>query len=200
MNRAILGFLVAATCLLSFPSQAADAPTKIATSQSNELIPVVIWQLDRESFKPVRHSWVVDADTMLRVTYDDGATWFAFKPVLADQQHGLLALEILVRQDVGRGEVSWVKKAALTLQEGRAGKVALAPATGLEPAEFSLQILEFKLVSSSELAHPDSPQVDLANASEGCCVQCGAQRACDCSACIPGCGSCCLRGCFCVTC
>ena len=200
MKRINLALLVAVTLLVSWPCQATDAPTDSATAQTNGLIPVVVWQLDRESFKPVRHSWVVDADTMLRVTYDDGATWFAFKPVFADQQQGLLALEVLVQQDLGRGKVDWVKKAALTLQPGRAGTVAIAPAAGIEPAEFSLQILEFKMVSPSELAPLDSPQVDPANVGEGCCVQCGSQRACDCAACIPGCGSCCLRGCYCVTC
>jgi len=189
------------------PPEAADA----AAAVSSGFVQVAIWEIRREGYPAVRHAWTAGSDTMVRVTWDDGATWYGFRPTFGDSVRGMLAIMVVSRDEVGRGEVAWRDRAGITLVSGEVGRVTLPLADGTSYLDVQLELLSIKDVPASELA----PVASEAQAVDGggialggggggtqsCCVECEGVRACDCSVCLPACHqSCCRGGCFCQTC
>jgi hypothetical protein len=172
-------------------------------------IPVAIWELRREGFPTVRHAWVAGSDRMLRVSWDNGASWFGFKPLYLDRERGTLMLSVRTREEVGRGETEWRSKASLTIVSDRDGRVTFL-ATETSPAlDVWLHLVEIKEVSPDEIKVDTTPspaesgvggaQTDAGG--RGCCVTCQQVQACDCSVCIEACHAvCCSGGCACPPC
>jgi hypothetical protein len=203
--------IVLGLAALSPASATAADDTAVVSAQG--FVPVAIWEVRREGFPTVRHAWVAGSDAMLRVSWDNGATWYGFRPVFTDTARGLLALKAATREELGRGEVGWRETAGVSLATGQEARVAFESAGGDATIEVTLELLEVTDVSPSELkAGPPSRDVaaegDLVVPMAGgggglgsCCVSCNGVLACDCSVCIAAChASCCKAGCFCLTC
>jgi hypothetical protein len=211
-NRILMLPLLIVAALVAAPARPAEQVAAARAEPAQGFVPVAIWELRREGFPAVRHAWVAGSDKMLRVSYDDGVTWYGFRPVFADVARGLLALKLVVREELGRGETGWRDAAGITLATGAEGKATLPATPTAAAGEITLVLVEVKEVSPTELA-PEAPQVD-ASAAEpnvipmaggggigSCCVSCQGVRVCDCSVCISACHtSCCLPGCFCLHC
>jgi hypothetical protein len=212
-NYKVAALLLVVLSLVAVPPGAARAEDAIVVPVPSGFVPVAIWEVRREGFPAVRHAWVVGTETMLRVSWDDGATWFGFRPLYADAARGLLALRVAAREELGRGEVAWVDKVGVTLLTDQAGQVTITAGDGKETLDVSLEVLSVREESPAVLQGPDP----VAAADDGggividsepggggperCCVTCEGVLACDCSVCIPAChASCCAEGCFCQSC
>jgi hypothetical protein len=211
-NRRVTALLLVLLALVVVPPGAVRAQEPVVVSAPSGFVPVAVWEVRREGFPAVRHAWVVGTETMLRVSWDDGATWFGFRPLYADTARGMLALRVVAREELGRGEVAWLDKAGVTLLTGQAGRVTLPVGGGKEILDIHLEVLSVKEASPADLQGPDP----LAAAEDGggavinsapgggpesCCVTCEGVRACNCSVCIPACHlSCCAAGCYCQSC
>lgn len=176
-------------------------------------VPVAVWELRRDGFPAIRHAWVAGSEKMLRVSWDDGATWYGFRPVFTDAARGLLALKLVTREELGRGEVAWRETAGVSLVAGQPSQTTFKSGSGDATIELSLELIEVKEVSPSELqveAEAGDAAVDggvvvpMAGGGGGlgsCCVSCQGVLVCDCSVCVVAChASCCRGGCFCLTC
>jgi hypothetical protein len=173
-------------------------------------VPVAVWQLHREGFPAITHAWVAGSETMLRVSWDNGTSWYGFQPVFLDTARELLAIRVFSRDELGRGETGWIERTAVTFVKGGEASVTLAATA--QSAELSLRL---ELSSVAEMS-PDSlakESVEVGADGGGviplaggggigsCCVACNGVIACDCSVCIAAChASCCRPGCFCLTC
>ncbi len=214
-NRFCPLLLLVPLALLTVPAYPGEPGATAAPPAADGFVPVAIWELHRDGFPTIKHAWVAGSEKMLRVSFDDGISWYGFRPVFTDATRGLLALKVAVREELGRGEVAWRDKAGLTLTAGLEAKITL-PATATTPAgEVTARLLEVKEVSPSELkqaapeldataAQPDGGVLPMAPPHGGlgsCCVSCQGMRVCDCSVCIEACQtSCCLGGCYCLSC
>ncbi len=212
LSTLVLLLLVLALAAAPPPAQAGDPGTAATVSAADGFIPVAIWELRREGFPTVKHAWVAGSDKMLRVSYDDGVTWYGFRPVFTDTARGLLALKVVVREEVGRGDVEWRDKAGVAIVAGVDAKATLPPSATSAAIEVTFKLLEVKEISPSELK-PEATEADPTAVDNGvlpmwggggigsCCVQCHGMRVCDCSVCITEChASCCVGGCFCQSC
>lgn len=212
-QRPIVALLLLALAFVAVPALPAGSDVTATAAPAEGFVPVAIWELRREGFPTVKHAWVAGSDKMLRISYDDGITWYAFRPVFTDTARGLLALKLEVREELGRGETGWREAAGMVLAAGAEAKATLPKTPTAEAAEVTLTLVEVREVSPSEL-QPETPEADAAAADPGgvvpmaggggfgsCCVSCQGIRVCDCSVCIVQCHtSCCLGGCFCLDC
>ena len=212
-NRRVTALLLVVLALVALPPGAVRAEEALLVPAPSGFVPVAIWEVRREGFPAVRHAWVVGTETMLRVSWDDGATWFGFRPLYADAARGMLALRVAAREELGRGEVGWVDKAGVTLLTDQAGRVTILAGDGKEILDVSLEVVSVREASPAELRGPDpvAAAEELGGVvidsepggggPERCCVTCEGVRACNCSVCIPTCHlSCCAEGCFCQSC
>ncbi len=205
--------LIVAAAFTAAPAYAAEPDATATAPPAQGFVPVAIWELHREGFPTARHAWVAGSEKMLRVSYDDGITWYGFRPIFTDKARGLLALKIAVREELGRGEVAWRDAAGVTVNAGADANVTLPPTATSAAAEVTLRLVEVDEVSPSELKE-ETPDTSVSSAPTpgptpllvggglgSCCVSCQGMRVCDCSVCIVECHtSCCLGGCFCMTC
>ena len=145
--------LLAVTFVL--PMNGAAAKDTASAAGQDGLIPVVVWQVSRPGSLPSRTTWMVGTDAMFRLTYDDGKTWYGFKPLFADSEKGFLAVRAFQGKGTADGEQDWTEKAAVTVVQGRPATVRL----GDEP-ELSIEILEFKTVSVRDLKRPEAHNVE----------------------------------------
>jgi len=203
--------LCVALALVAAPPSVAVAGDDTFVSTPLGFVPVALWEIRREGYPAVRHAWAAGTDTMLRVSWDDGVTWYGFRPMFTDSVRGMLALKVASRDELGRGEIGWKDKAGITLVTGRVGRVTIPAGSGNPSLDIALELLNVKDVSPLELKAPssDAEVVDLGGVAlnssgggpESCCVTCQGVRACNCSVCIPECHqSCCAGGCFCQSC
>lgn len=212
-NASVGALLCIVLVLVAMPPPAANAADEAAAFATEGFVPVAIWEVRREGFPAVKHAWVAGADVMLRVSWDNGTTWYGFRPVFTDSSRGLLALKMATREELGRGEIGWRETVGVSLVAGREARVAFEAAAGNAKLEVTLELLEVKEVAPSELkaeapasdaAADGGIAVPMAGGGGGlgsCCVSCEGVLACDCSACIAAChASCCRPGCFCMTC
>jgi len=207
-------FGIALTILLLVVAAAPASPAEPGASgvvAADGFVPVAIWELQREGFPTIRHAWVAGSDKMLRVSWDDGVTWFGFKPVFSDTARGMLAISVMAREEIGRGEVDWREKANLTIVTGHDGRVTLAATATALSLDVTLKLLEIREVSPAEIksdtttdsAASDQGASPMSGGGGGrsCCVSCQGVLVCDCSVCIQAChASCCVGGCFCQPC
>jgi hypothetical protein len=212
-NRPGIVLMLLLLAVVAASAQPAAPGTAATVAPAEGFVPVAIWELHREGFPTARHAWVAGSEKMLRVSYDDGITWYAFRPAFVDTARGLLDLKVVVREELGRGEVAWRDAAGVTITVGADAKVTLPATATAAAAEVTLKLIEVKEVSPSELK-PETPDADsaatdpevipMAGGGGGlgsCCVSCQGMRVCDCSVCIVQCHtSCCLGGCFCQHC
>ena len=208
--RVMLCVVLALAGLPAWPATAADDQVVVS---AEGFVPVAIWELRREGYPTIKHSWVAGSEKMLRVSWDDGATWYGFRPVFTDAARGLLAVKLAAREELGRGEVAWRDTAGISLVSGQPARAALRSATGESTIEVTLELIEVREISPSELK-AEEPTSEIAADAGGavpmaggggglgsCCVSCQGVLACDCSVCIAAChAACCVGGCFCMTC
>jgi hypothetical protein len=201
--------------LVAAPARPAEPASAATVAPAVAFVPVAIWEVSRAGYPTVRHAWVAGSDKMLRISWDDGATWFGFKPVFTDAARGLLAVSVQTRDEAGRGEVTWKEQTSLTVGADHDSRVTL-PATALASAlDVTLRLVEVREVSPSEIkpqtesdaaadAEIAGGGVPMAGGGGGgrtCCVACQGILACDCAVCIQACHtSCCVGGCFCPPC
>jgi hypothetical protein len=213
MRKDSFGIALALLLLVVWAAPASPAePGASRAPATDGFVPVAIWELQREGFPTVKHAWVAGSDKMLRISWDDGATWFGFKPVFSDTARGMLAISVMAREEIGRGEVDWREKVRLTIVADHDGRVSLPFTASAPTLDVTLKLLEIREVSPSELkcdtkvdsaaADPGgTPMASGGGGGRSCCVSCQGVLVCDCSVCIEAChASCCVGGCFCQPC
>jgi hypothetical protein len=157
----IVLLLLAAASIV--PLHVAGAREGATATDGEATIPVVIWQVSRPGALPAKNAWMVGTDAMFRLTYDDGANWYAFKPVFADSDKGFLAVRAFQGEGAADGgEQEWTEKAAVTVVQGRPASVQIG-----DGAPFSIEILEFKTVSARDLKQPGSHTGEAGDSSSG---------------------------------
>lgn len=155
----VLLLLVAAFIV---PLHVAGAREGATAKDGEATIPVVIWQVSRPGALPAKNAWMVGTDAMFRLTYDDGATWYAFKPLFADSEKGFLAVRAFQGKAAADGEQEWTEKAAVTVVRGRPATVQIGGG-----APFSIEIMEFKTVSARDLKQPGAHTGEAGDSSSG---------------------------------
>ena len=163
VKRSIL-YLVKALvlCALVVPVHAAQTQTAAQGSGEHAGTQVVVWQVSRPGALPARNAWMVGTDAMFRLTYDDGANWYAFKPVFADSEKGFLAVRAFQGEGAADGGQEWTERAAVTVVQGRPATVQIG-----EGAPFSIEILEFKTVSARDVKQPEAHTGEAGDSSSG---------------------------------
>jgi hypothetical protein len=209
-KRLAVALMLVLVVFLALPALGAE-PVQTATAEpATPFVPVAIWELSRDGFPAVRHAWVAGSDKMLRVSWDDGATWVGFKPTFSDTSRKLLTISVRVQEEIGRGEVEWREKATLTLLGDQVGRVSLAAGSMSPAVDVTLRLIEIKEVAPCDLQPESSAAADAGSGvvpmsggggGKHCCVTCQGVTACDCAVCIEACQtSCCVGGCFCPPC
>jgi hypothetical protein len=212
-QRLCLAILLVVVAFAAAPSCPAQPVTAATPTPNQGFVPVAIWEISRVGFSTARHAWVAGSDKMLRISYDDGITWYGFRPIFSDTARQMLAVGLLVRAEIGRGEVAWREFAQVALVKGVAARATLPATATAAMADVTLTLVEVKEVAPTEIKPADSGP-DVASTAPGgnqtdgapggpgsCCVTCNGVRVCDCSVCMLEChASCCQGGCFCLTC
>jgi len=192
MKRTLAALVFAV--VMAFPL---TARAQVGTGSAPGAGSVVIWQIERDGFPTIRHAWKIGTDVLLKVTWDNGATWYGFRPFAADREKGRLSVRGLKKAIVDGAE-TWAEKFSITVVNGNAGRIGLGSEGGSLHLRVSLN--EFRDGAASrgpvEAAGPDrTPDKD------HCCVTCGTTTACNCSVCLVECHTaCCVGGCDCLTC
>jgi hypothetical protein len=197
--------------LATAPPGAALAQEAVAAPADTGFVPVAVWQLHREGFPTITHAWVAGSEKMLRVSWDDGTTWYGFQPVFVDTARQLLAIRVFARDELGRGETGWTERTAVSIGKGAEASVTLAATAKVAELSLRIELTSVAEVSPESLAkEPVEVNVEgggvqpLAGGGGGfgsCCVSCNGVLACDCSVCVAAChASCCKLGCYCLTC
>lgn len=191
MNKALLPALILSVLSPSVLHAQAAQPPAAGT------VPVVIWQIEREGFPTIRHAWRIGTDSLVKVTWDAGATWYGFRPSLGNNSKGMLGMRVVKRAIVENAE-TWAEKLAVTIVQDRAAEVTLGNEN--VPLSLKLSILEFRDVLANRIPAPIvGPEGT--TGKEHCCATCGSTIVCDCAVCIVEChASCCVGGCECMVC